>query len=165
MSVPHGGIHVHDGAAAQSLGTTPAKLTGFSANQVGSGQSDGDTSVTPDVANDRVRVRPGVYVVNFSVSGTPGGAGTYQFHLRANQVEQAQGACQIVSQAFVTASGSPDTTAASSGGSAGFQCVLDCRATTPDADGFVNLEVYGEAGSTLNYTPVHMQLTALRVGN
>lgn len=76
-------LYVQDGATAQTIGTTPAKMTGFTAQGISAG-------LEPDAANDRITVLDaGLYEVSgaFSVLGTAGRVA--QLRLRKNDVEEA----------------------------------------------------------------------------
>lgn len=82
----YGSIHVQDGATPQSVGTTPAKLTGFVQNGPASG-------ATPDASDDEIAVDvTAAYWAegHFSFTGTA--SRTFQIHLRVNGVESS-GAC------------------------------------------------------------------------
>lgn len=76
----YGQIYVTGGAAAQSLTTTPAKLSGFTANGLGVG-------ATPDHTNDQITVgTDGVYLVMGQFSAISETGTTYILKLRNNAV-------------------------------------------------------------------------------
>lgn len=91
----YGQIYVTGGAAAQSLDTTPAKLTSFAAN----GSSAG---TTPDHTNDQITVgTDGVYLVSgqFSAIGETGT--TYILKLRNNAVAVDQATAKFTTSLMV----------------------------------------------------------------
>lgn len=80
LNTVYGGLYVADGASAQAMTTTPAKLTAWAGNGASNGTTPDHTSdiITIDTNSD------GVYSVNFNVAAT-GNAGTiYVFMLYKN---------------------------------------------------------------------------------
>lgn len=135
----YGQVYVHDGASAQSLTTTAAKLTGFAANGVGS------AGTTPDHTNDQITVgTDGVYLVWWTASFTAQNTHVYQFHIRVDGTEQ------VASGGQITGTGGSQTTSTVT--------LLSLTASQV-------LTVYGESdqGGGSNWTPVHMQLMTYRV--
>lgn len=77
MSRHAGMIYVADGASAQALSTTAAKMTGFATDGHDGAAVDGDTSVQSDAANDKITLgSPGLYWVHLDIFGTSSGANT-----------------------------------------------------------------------------------------
>jgi hypothetical protein len=67
-----GGIQVVGGAGTVGLTTTAAQVGVFSAtggsNTLQSNNQDGNPSVVPDYANNRIKVQPGIYKVTLNLS-------------------------------------------------------------------------------------------------
>lgn len=131
-------IHVIDGAAAQLLGTSPAKLTGFAADGPEIG-SNGDHT------NDQITIGcAGAYLVSFNGSFS-GDAATYTLRLRKNGAAEGSLACGV------TLVGGSDQK------HIGFAGIVQLSANDV-------LTIFGEADQAAkNITPRHMQLAAKRV--
>ena len=66
--IAYGGLYVVDGSTAQSLSTTAAKMTGFTAVTEA---TSGDVSVVPSAANDNVALLAnGVYLIHLDVTAS-----------------------------------------------------------------------------------------------
>ena len=139
-----GQIHVADGAAAQAVSGTAAKMTGFATLGVGRSNDQGDLSVVPDATNDKITVKGGGrYLVILTISGTNSAAGDVQANIRVAAAEVVGGQCRAN---FAT--GSLDNS---------MSCVTLIE---PSVDS--DVEVYLE-GDAANFTPVFASLTVLRV--
>lgn len=100
MLNPFGGIFLADGSASLAFGSTASKPAIFSGASVPATSgafprptsNEGDTSVTPDAAGDRVLVKSGQYAVKLCASGRIDGAGgsVFRFTLRVDGVEQSR---------------------------------------------------------------------------
>lgn len=84
-----GGLYLADGAAAQTLSTVHAKMTGWTTAQPSSYPTDGFSGIRPDAANDKITVEPGVYLVSVAISGQLNPAAVrVQASVRAAGVQQ-----------------------------------------------------------------------------
>lgn len=141
--IAYGEIYVADGSTAQtSIGTTPAKITGFAAN----GLSEG---TTPDHTSDQITVgSDGVYHISFNCSWTGTTNAVYELHGRLNGAEQGNlGIHRKIGTGTDV-------------GSAGFQGFL-----TLSASDIITVYVEsGNGGGTDTFTPVDMNLTVTKVG-
>jgi hypothetical protein len=145
----HGLLYVADGAAAQSLTTSPALMTGL-ATAGPTSQTEGNLGVIPVVASDKIQVVPGRYRVNFSVSGIASTAGDVQANLRkgATPTEVAQGQCRAN---FATSNA--DNCMA-------FSTIVTLAESDKDDNGLVDLCIYLEASTNLDFTPIFAQFSA-----
>jgi hypothetical protein len=145
MSGSYGSLYVHDGATAQSLSTTPAKVTGFATAGPSSDVVSGDLAIVPSLSNDYITLKPGKYLVGFSLCGAMASAVVGEFHIRTGTTEKANIAAE-----------------ASFGASSAVACVAAQGIIEVTSD--VNVSVYGEVASgTVNFTPVHGNLWAIKI--
>ncbi|MGL6095182.1 MAG: hypothetical protein ACRC7O_05180 [Fimbriiglobus sp.] len=90
-TIPFGSIQVTGGAGTILLGTTAVLMNSWAAASGSDGAntstSDGDVSVVPDKANNRIKCYcPGIYKYSLDVSGVVDGAQDLSFQLRKNAV-------------------------------------------------------------------------------
>lgn len=139
------GIHVHDGSTAQSIptGTTYTKLTGFTDNGA-------SANCTADAANDKITITlTGYYRVCFHVSATSGTNNlTWKCAAFLGGVEQNEAHAQ---QKIGTAGDSQNMSACA---------IIDVTSVPADLD----LRVRHSDGSSADFTPVYMNMTAQYVG-
>lgn len=69
-----GGLHITGGADTLALTTTAARMISWSASggsnsDADSNTDDGNASIVPDYANNRIKVMPGVYKVDLVITG------------------------------------------------------------------------------------------------
>jgi hypothetical protein len=97
ISLPYGGLQINVAPSAQALTTTLALLTGWVGNsQTDADTYDGDVAVTPDFANNRLKINtPGIYLVTFNWSGTGDATKDVKFQLRFNTVAQTDLTCEV----------------------------------------------------------------------
>jgi hypothetical protein len=138
-------IHVHDGSTAQSIptGTTYTQLTGFTDNGA-------SANCTADAANDKITITlTGYYRVCFHVSATSGTNNlTWKCAAFLGGVEQDEAHAQ---QKIGTAGDSQNMSACA---------IIDVTSVPADLD----LRVRHSDGSSANFTPVYMNMTAQYVG-
>lgn len=143
-----GGLYLKDGAVAQTLATSHAKMTGWTAAQPNSNSVDGFGGVVPVAASDKITVKPGVYFVAFAIAAQMDSAAVrVQAAVRAAGVQQdhiqseAESAGTSVTDVHLHASGL-------------------VRTTAEDTD----LEIYLEAeAGTPTFTPRFGQFTVVRI--
>lgn len=139
------GIHVHDGSTAQSIptGTTYTKLTGFTDNGA-------SANCTADAANDKITITlTGYYRVCFHVSAISGTNNlTWKCAAFLGGVEQNEAHAQ---QKIGTAGDSQNMSACA---------IIDVTSVPADLD----LRVRHSDGSSADFTPVYMNMTAQYVG-
>lgn len=144
-----GGIYIYDGATAQTIatGTTPTKITQFSASAGADGQAN-DT--TPDHANSKITLtRAGKYLINYSVSyiSDTNGVTWESYAFAGGSVVNATGGKQYI------ATGSQTSHIRSMG-------FVNVSANTD-----IDLRIYHDRGGNVALTIGHANLTVLRVGN
>ena len=176
MSISHGGLFVTGGSVAQALdATNKVKLTGFTAEAVAS-EDQGELSIVPVIASDKITLKHGRYLVLFTVSGThatpPSGtdavdypdlivelfkAGvTYGNSLRGRSAGNPDSAHTHLSfQGFV------DVTAADDPDNNGVD--FDVRGTLAWLDNEAAGESSESSSINHNFTPDEMSLSALKV--
>lgn len=92
MSQSYGGLTITGGSDTLALSTTAAKLASWSASGGAASAADsrsrgGDPSVRPDKSNNRILVAcPGIYEVQFDLSGVPDAAQDIHMQLYRNGV-------------------------------------------------------------------------------
>lgn len=154
MNAAFGGINITGGSGTVSLSTSAAQMTGWSAaagSNVGGTTNPGDSiSIQPDNANNRVKVTPGTYLVNFFLSGTnaTGGKVTARVRKNGSAVASLKASAQIgTNPGQIAISGFLTVTNAD---------VPGTLANSPDpaAGGFA-----GAAGSPKNMVAVDIDLT------
>ena len=142
MKLSYCQLHVADGAAAQTISGTAAKMTGWATEGNNSEDNHGDKLVTPDLASDEIDVKAGhSYKVDVTISGTNSTAGDVQANLRAAGVEVVAGGCRA------------NFAASNADNSMSFTCIYTA---TADAA----LSVYLE-GAAADFTPTHGQFTVI----
>ena len=142
-------LYVHDGATAQALTSTPAKLTGFATLGPDASARDGDQSAVGALSSDQIAVKAGgIYRIAFHLSAAFSAAALVQIHARFGTTEIAQ----IAAQNDVVASVNVDKYIGYS--AEGIYI--------PATDG--NISLYGETSSNGNLTPAHGALIVQRIG-
>lgn len=132
--IPHGSIAVADGTAPQTFDATARKMWAFDRNGGHASSSDGDLSVTPQFASDRVRCKPGVYKVDFQGGGSSTlDVGTFTFFLRKNQVEISD----LGTAYTIDAVGDSFHVA--------FSGIIELTLSDADSAQNIDLEIYGES--------------------
>jgi hypothetical protein len=88
-----GSLRVAAGTQSIATSTTAAKVTAFSGNLANASTPfstdarDGDHSVVPDLANDRIKLHaPGSYQIELNIRAAVTGANTYDVQIRKNDV-------------------------------------------------------------------------------
>lgn len=148
MSLSYGQIYVHDGAAAQAVTSTPAKMTGFATVGPSSNLREGGADVVPDLSNDQIAVKAGgVYEIIVNASIQISAASIVQLHARFGTTEIASLGAQ---HEVITAGADKAVNLAFSG------------VYVPATDG--NISVYIESSNNANITPVHASLSIKRIG-
>lgn len=141
----YGQLYVHDGATAQAIDATPAKMTGFATAGPAAATRDGNLGVVPSLADDHIAIKAnGIYRVKFTIHATVSAAAVVQAHARFGTTEIAQIAGQdeaLTGRLRVVLVGE--------------------GIYVPSADG--NISVYLEAGAAINITPVHASLVVERL--
>jgi len=146
--IAHGMIYVAGGVTAQALTTTPTKLTCFAGNGDHDSADDGDMRIQPSVSTDSVKVKPGNYLVHFTLCGS-GDDIDFTFFLRKNGVK-------------VGRLGSKNATEAAAGDvKAMIRGLLTVNESDLASDGLCPIEVYGEGSGSGNLTPTFAQLAVL----
>lgn len=88
MNAAFGGLNITGGAGTVALSTTAATLNVWSSaggSNVGGTTNPGDSiSIQPDNTNNRIKVSPGTYLVNFFMSGTNASGGKVTARVRKN---------------------------------------------------------------------------------
>lgn len=140
LQTVYGALYVSGGATAQSLSTSPAKLTGWAGN----GASNG---TTPDHTSDNITISSasdGVYLVEFTIAATGNAGTTYVFQLYKNA------AAVTGYQTRLTGATTPTT--------ASLVAIVTGVVATD------TFSIYGSTTSgTQNLTPVDAQLVVRRI--
>jgi hypothetical protein len=149
MALEFGGLYLQNGATAQTLSTSNSKMTGWTTAQTGSKTIEGFPGVSPDIANDKITVDPGIYLVMVNVSG--------QLNPAAVRVQLAVFAAAVqqdnLQAEFESGGGATVTDVC-------FSCCGIIRTTAETTDLDVRLEA--ESG-TPAFTPRFGQFTVLKL--
>lgn len=154
MNAAYGGLNITGGAGTVALSTTPAQLNVWSSaggSNVGGTSNPGDNiSIQPDNTNNRIKVSPGVYLVNFFMSAlnATGGKVTARVRKNGSAVATLKASCQIgTTNGTVCLSGVLTITSADNPGT---------LPTSPDpaSTGFA-----GAGAAPKNLVPVDIDLT------
>lgn len=142
-------LYVHDGATAQALTSTPAKLTGFATLGPDASVRDGDQSAVAALASDQIAVKAGgIYRISFALAAAFSAAAIVQIHARFGTTEIPNIAAQ---QDVVTTSGVDK-----------YFNYVGFGIYVPATDG--NISLYGESSNNGNLTPCHGTLLVERIG-
>jgi hypothetical protein len=150
----YGGLAINDGGAAtQALTTTAGQIVAWGVASTADGNTrDGNPAVVPDVTNNRLKMLPGIYLVEFDLQFVGGGSADVQAQLYKNGVAVPGLSCR----------GGASTSRASMGFS-GILVVLAADAPgtlqtfpNPSTSGFA-----GAGGAPYTEVPVTIELKTL----